>query len=155
MCITAWDESPERISEYVKEFIVDNNFEHKFGVYPEFNVGFGVCFYDEEKVGVGEWTRRNVIAEFYISDIQSNSSAAFSTATFVSAGNRNSGIATFMMKLKIFLCKKFNIKMLLATVNSENSAEKHILEKFGWKEVSIYNAGYSLYVLEVEKIKEE
>lgn len=151
MCITEWDENPERISEYIKEFIVDNNFEHKFSVYPEFNVGFLVSFYDEVAGFCPGTTAKSIIAQFYIYDIANNSSAALSTSTFVYAGFREKGIATFMMKLKIFLCKKFNIKMLLATVNNENNAEKHILEKFGWKEVSIYGADYSLYVLEVEK----
>lgn len=55
-----------------------------------------------------------------------------STSTWVGGNHRGKGLAQKMMPLKELIASYEGYSALVATVQSENKPEMHILQKFGW-----------------------
>lgn len=62
--------------------------------------------------------------------------ALLSTRTWVHTDWQRMGMASEMMKLKLGIAEAFGYSVILATVRLDNEGELHILNKFGWKQIS-------------------
>jgi len=96
---------------------------------------------DRSPFSICYWVRNNNydIAHFQLIQQKNCCGILVSTSTYVLGPHQKMGIAQEMMRLKEALAKEFGFSCLLATVNmTDNPAEVHILEKFGWSCVSSF-----------------
>ncbi len=99
--------------------------------------GFGIEF-EKRPFSIKVWIKdgNQSIAGFTLKEMINCCGALVSTQTYVLSSHQKRGIAQSMMPIKEALAKEFGYSMLMATVNmTDNKAECHILEKFGWTKV--------------------
>jgi GNAT superfamily N-acetyltransferase len=80
----------------------------------------------------------NTIAKFSLDSLQGCNGVLISHDLYVHPDFRGKGIASFFQKIKEEIAKEGNFSKLIATVNSTNCVEIHILEKYGWKRISFF-----------------
>jgi len=78
--------------------------------------------------------------QFSLLTFPNNQAILISTNTQVAGNLRNRGIAQKLQEVKFEIAKKLECSLILCTVESSNIVEQHILEKFGWKEISTFKS---------------
>ena len=78
--------------------------------------------------------------KFSLLTFPNNQAILISTNTEVARNLRNRGIAQKLQEVKFEIAKKLECSLILCTVESNNIVEQHILEKFGWKEISTFKS---------------
>lgn len=89
-----------------------------------------------------EWTiediRRHPLAMFSLSYLPGNGCIAVSHDLWITAQQRERGIATALRKFKDWVCYEAGIKLVMCTVNSDNTAQLKIMKKDGWDQCAKY-----------------
>lgn len=75
------------------------------------------------------------VCRFYLAELPGCCGILVSYQTHVWKEYRNKGINTFLQEIKEDIARENGFTRLMATTIDSNDAEKHILEKTGWKEV--------------------
>lgn len=78
-----------------------------------------------------------------ISTLPGNSNVAVSHAVFVPASMRGKGLGTKAQEKRLELMKNLGYDYVLCTVRQDNSAQIHVLLKFGWRELSSFASSRS------------
>ena len=138
------------ISKELQKFIVDgiNNLledgdscfinSPKAGKYPEQNVSGTNTFDIRSLLNPIRGDIYRTICGFSLKELSGCCGILVSYHMTVSSNYRGKGIAKFLQEVKERIAKENGYSTLLCTTRASNETENHILEKNGWKQISLF-----------------